>query len=159
MTTQFSEEQWSLDDAVDRFISEGFKDGDLVSHDFLKHLLEINESALRHNEFVLLERMESLKTVLLEGHQIALQNVRGRGYRIVPPAEQARFAAEEASRLMAKGMKKASRLIENTRIDALDTDERKRHTDTQVRLAALGGMISKGRRDVFKLFDASKKKD
>jgi DNA-binding winged helix-turn-helix (wHTH) protein len=158
MAERFPGEQWSLDEAVDQFIAEGFRDGDLVSHDYLRHLLDINDAAVHRNEFVILERMEALKTVLLEGHKIALQNVRGRGYRIVPPAEQARFAAEEAARLMSKGLRKSNRLLEHTRLDALDTDERKRHTDTQVRLAALAGMVSKGKRDVFKLFDASKKK-
>lgn len=158
MTEHFPEDRWSLDEAVEQFLADSFNDGDLVSHDYLRHLLDINDAAVRRNEFVVLERMDALKTVLLEAHKIALQNVRGRGYRIVPPAEQARYAAEEASRLMAKGLRKSNRLLEHTRLDALDTDERKRHTDTQVRLAALAGMVQKGRRDVFKLFDASKKK-
>jgi len=156
MTDHFQEDRWSLDSAIEQFMAEGFRDGDLVSHDYLRHLLDINDAAVRSNEFVLLERMDSLKTVLLEAHKIALQNVRGRGYRIVPPSEQARYAAEEAARLMAKGLRKSTRLLEHTRLDALDTDERRRHTDTQVRLAALEGMVRKGKRDVFKLFDGKK---
>ena len=156
MARHFNTEVWTLNVAVDQFISEDFKDGDLVSHDWLHMALDINDKAIKDNAFVVVERMESLKAILLDGYQIALQNVRGKGYRLVPPHEQARYAADEASRYMAKGLKKADSLLTHTRQDALTTDERKRHTDTQVRIAALSGMISKGKRDVFKLFDPKK---
>lgn len=148
----FPGKSWSLDDAVGHFIGEGFNDGDLVSHDWLRWALDINQRDMRDNEFVLLERMEALKTALLVDHQVALQNVRGKGYRVVPPAEQARFAAEEASRYMTKGLKKADSLLKHTRTGELDKDERRRHTDTEVRMSALAGMVGKGRRDVFALF-------
>lgn len=152
----FGGEHWDISDAVSLYLNEGYSDGDLISHDWLKMALEINDAALRENEFVLLERMESFKSTLLNNYQIALQSVRGRGYRVVPPSEQARYAAQEAARYIGKGLKKADGLLNNTRLDALDTDERKRHTDTQVRIAALSGMINKGKRDVFRLFDAKK---
>lgn len=155
--TDFPTEIWSLDEAVDDFFAEGFKDGDLISHDWLRMTLAINDAAVAANAFVIVERLEAFKTVLLDGHQIALQNVRGRGYRVIPPHEQARYAAEEAAKYMAKGLKKADSLLTNTRHAALTEDEKKRHTDTQVRISALGGMISKGKREVFKLFDPKKK--
>jgi len=155
----FPTEMWSLDDAVDQFLEEKFQDGDLVSHDWLRMVLDINDAAVAANAFVVVERMEAFKTVLLDGHQIALQNVRGRGYRVIPPHEQARYAAEEAARYMAKGLKKADALLTNTRHESLTTDEKKRHTDTQVRIAALSGMISKGKRDVFLLFEPKKKEN
>ena len=145
---------WSLERTVDRILQPGFEAGDLVSHDWLRWALDVNEHALRENEFLLLERMDALKTALLYEHQIALQNVRGRGYRLVPPAEQAQYAAEEVSRYMSKGLKKASSLLTHTRLNALDSDERRRHTDTEVRVAALAGMVEKGNRDVFALFKA-----
>jgi hypothetical protein len=150
-------ESWSLDDAVDQFLAEQFKDGDLIGHDWFLMALDINDSLKAANPFVIVERLEALKTVLLEGHQIALQNVRGRGYRVIPPHEQARYAAEEASRYMARGLRKATSLLSNTRQDTLTAEERQRHTDTQVRISALAGMVSKGRREVFKLFEHKKK--
>ena len=146
---------WNLTETVDRFLQSGFEDGDLVSHDWLRWALDINDQAMRENEFLLLERMDALKTALLYEHQIALQNVRGRGYRVVPPNEQARYAAEEVSRYMSKGLRKANSLLTHTRLNQLDRDERRRHTDTEVRVAALAGMVEKGNRDVFALFKAS----
>lgn len=149
-----SERAWSLEEAVKSFFESDFSDGDLVSHEWIRWALSINEQALKENEFILLERMDALKTTLLLDHQIALQNVKGRGYRLVPPAEQAQYAAEELSRYMGKGLQKAGSLLKNTRINTLDTDERRRHTDTEVRVAALAGMVEKGNRDVFALFKA-----
>jgi len=157
MSDTGSDTVWSLDEAVEQFLAADFVDGDLVSHDYWLHLLEINDAVMRNNQFVLLERMDAMKTVLLEVHNIALQNVRGRGYRLVPPAEQSRFAAEEASRYIEKGLRKGKRLLDHTRVDALEVEDRKRHTDTQIRMAALGGVIEESKRDVFKLFDSSKK--
>lgn len=147
--------EWSLESTIEQFMSERFKDGDLISHEWLKWALDINQRDMQENEFLLLERMELFKAELLTVHQVALQNVRGRGYRIVPPAEQARFAAEEAARYMKKGFRKADSLLTHTRRDVLSSDERKRHTDTEIRLASLKGMASKGRRDVFALFNPS----
>ncbi|RUR26811.1 hypothetical protein ELY33_17030 [Vreelandella andesensis] len=151
----FPVQGWSLGLTVDRFMQSDFQDGDLVSHDWLRWALDINDQAVRENEFILLERMDALKTTLLHDHQIALQNVRGRGYRLVPPSEQARYAAEEVSRYMSKGLRKANSLLTHTRLNQLDTDERRRHTDTEIRVAALSGMVEKGNRDVFALFKAS----
>lgn len=144
---------WSLDDTIARFFDEEFQDGDLISHDWLRWALEINEQVMRENDFALLERMEQFKAALLYHHKIALQNVRGEGYRIVPPAEQARYAAQEASRYIGKGMRKASDLLTHTHRDALDKDEMRRHVDTEVRIAGLQQMVSKGQRDVFALFE------
>ena len=152
----FVAERWSIDEAIAQFSASEFNDGDIVSHDWLRMALDVNDAAIRENPFILLERMESLKSALLEGHQIALQSVRGKGYRVVPPHEQAHYAAQEAARYIAKGLKKADGLLVNTRHDKLTTDESRRHTDTQVRIAALSGMVSKGKRDVFKLFEVKK---
>lgn len=147
-----SDTEWSLRQSIDDFMQEGFKDGDLVSHDWLRWALAINDQAVKENEFVLLERMEAIKTALLKENKIALQNVRGKGYRVVPPSEQARYAAEEASRHIQKGVKRADDLLKHTRMDALDHEERRRHTDTETRMASLGAMLEKGQRDVFKAF-------
>ena len=143
---------FNIKDAVNAFLAFGFNDGDLISHDWLGYNLEINSKALRQDPFLALKRVEDFKAVLLKEFNIALQNVRGKGYRIVPPSEQAQYAAEEAARYITKGLLKASDLLDNTRIDSLTDQERRRHTDTSVRMAALSGMVSRGKRDVFALF-------
>lgn len=106
---------------------------------------------LRRGE-TLVTRVEQFREYLLVEKQTALRNVRGRGYLIVPPHEQARYAAEVAMGLVQKGLQKGSRLLNHTRLSELDNDELQRHTDTQVRLSGIGSMMNKQRRDVFKLF-------
>lgn len=145
---------WSAQDAIDRLEADGFGDGDMLSHDWIRFALDFNPQ--EHNDFVLLERMDSFRKALLEEYKIALQNVRGEGYRIVPPSQQAEFAAREASRYIEKGMNKADALLTHTRRDQLTQDEAKRHTDTEVRIAGLRGVMNKGKRDVFALFAPSK---
>lgn len=139
---------WSLKKSVQSFIDYGFKDGDIVSHDWFCYTLDVKETG----NFLWLERFKSLESALLKDHKIALQNVRGVGYRIVPPNEQAFFAAEEAAKYIQKGMVKSENLLSNTRINSLTTEERRRHVNTQVRMAALSDMVKSGKRDVFALF-------
>lgn len=151
---RFSMEEWSLESAVELFFQDGFKDGDLISNDWIAYAIDVpSQRTLTQEElFERFSRIEALKSTLLQDHQVALQNVRGKGYRVVPPAEQARYAAEEAAKYMKKGLRKAEALLNNTRMDSLTDDQKRRHTDTVVRMAALKGMADKGRRDVFKLF-------
>ena len=44
---KFKSELWSLDEAVDLFVAEDFHDGDLVSQDWLRMALEINDAAVK----------------------------------------------------------------------------------------------------------------
>lgn len=156
MSVSLPPQVWSLEEALRRFHESGFNDGDLITHEWLAWSLALPEPAtaaeFREQQFVVLERVEQFKSALLTQHQIALQSVRGKGYRVVPPAEQARYAAEEASRHIEKGLKRGDQLLSHTRLDALSDDERRRHIDTESRMASLASMASRGRRDIFKLF-------
>jgi|SRR5690625_3672745 len=143
---------WSAADAVKQFFDDEFNDGDMVSHDWILYALDLPQVRTREDSLRLLNRMDSFRNALLEDHQIALASVQGKGYRVVPPDEQAEYAARTAADLIAKGLKKGSRLLEHTRVDALTDDEKRRHTDTEIRMASLKGMAMKGRRDMFKLF-------
>lgn len=156
MSVSLPPQAWSLEEAVQRFHDSGFADGDLVTHEWLAWSLALPEPAtvaeLREQQFVVLDRVEQFKSELLTKHQVALQSVRGKGYRVVPPAEQARYAAEEASRHIEKGLRRGDQLLNHTRLDALSDDERRRHIDTESRMASLASMAKRGRRDIFKLF-------
>lgn len=147
---------FNVKDVVDALLEDAFADGDLISHEWLRSNLGITKSLINADPFILLSRVEELKSVLLKDHGIALQNVRGQGYRIVPPAEQAEYAAKEASRYIQKGLLRAKDLLENTRTAALDSAERKRHTDTSLRMAALSNLVSRRKRDVFSLFSPAR---
>ena len=96
--------------------------------------------------------MDAFRDWLLVERKIALQNVRGEGYRIVPPSEQAQVAAEEAMRLVRKGLEKGDRLMTHARFDQMEADEKRRHTDAHIRLSGIGEMMTRQKKDMFKLF-------
>lgn len=148
--------EWSVKDAIDLFFRDGKRDGDLLSHDWILFALDMGSPQTKQDQFELMGRMDALRTALLKEHCIALQNVRGEGYRVVPPGEQAEYAARLAESYFRKGAQKGSDHLKYTRRDQLTHTEARRHTDCEVKMAALSGMVNKGARDVFALFAASK---
>lgn len=152
---QHSRPAW-LEHAIGLFDSDGFGDGDVISHLWLKHALQVprpkNLEEAERIQWVMLTRIEAFKDWLLKERKIALLNIRGEGYRIIPPQEQAQVAAQEGMRLVKKGLQKADRIMTHTRLSELNTEERKRHTDAHVRLSGIGEMMARQRRDIFKLF-------
>lgn len=148
--------EWSVKDAVDLFFRDGKRDGDLLSHDWILYALDMRTPQTKEDQFELLGRMDAFRTALLKEHCIALQNVRGEGYRVVPPGEQAEYAVRLAETHFRKGARQSSEVLKNTRRDLLTHTEARRHTDCEVKMAALCGMINKGARDVFALFAANK---
>lgn len=139
--------------ALEQFDRDAFKDGDLISHDWLKWALDIPEPETvedaRKCQFIALARVEDFKDRLLTERQIALQTVRGEGYRVVPPKEQASFAAETAVGYVEKGLRVGRRLISNTRMSLLSTEERRRHDDTAAKMDSFRQMVRRERKVLF----------
>jgi len=145
-----------LSRAVAIYDSDKRSYGDVLSHDWIRYALDIpvpkSVEDYEQSQWTLLMRVEAFKDYLLIDRHIAIQNVRGNGYRIVPPSEQARMAAEEAMRLVKRGLDKGSKIIKNTRLAELDTAQRRQHTDAEIRLSGIGDLMKRQRRDIFKLF-------
>ena len=150
-----SEYAW-LEKACGMYDSGNHKDGDILSHDWLRFALDIPEPKnLREAEemqWLTLSRVEAFKEWVLLERKTVLKSVRGKGYWIVPPNEQAQVAAEEAMKLVQKGLERGSLMMLHARVDAMDNDSRKRHTDVQVRLLGVGQMMRGQKRDVLRLF-------
>ena len=150
-----SETTW-LENAVVKYDEKKFIDGDVCSHDWLHWALEIppitRVEDSREIQFVLLQRMDAFREYMLIERKICFQNVRGQGYRVVPPGEQAQGAAEEALRLIRRGLEKGEKILTHARINQMTTEEAARHTDTQVKIGGLNRMISRQRRDVLQVF-------
>lgn len=153
-------ESW-LQRAIDMFDRDGFKDGDMLSRDWICHALDIPPIRSLDDadrvQWLTLSRVEAFKDHLLTRRNIALRTARGQGYIVVPPSEQAEYAAREAMAMVQKGLQKGSKIMQHTRIDALTDDEKRRHTDAEVRLSGLGQMIKRQRKDVFALFPPTSK--
>lgn len=142
--------------AIDAYDKDSRKDGDLLTHEWIKWALDIPIPATldqaTEQQWMLLTRLDAFRDYMLVNRKIALQNVRGAGYRIVPPSEQARYAAEQAMSLIKRGIENGEKLMTHTRMAELSTDEQKRHTDAHLRLCGIKSMVARQRRDVFRLF-------
>lgn len=150
-----------LQNAIDQFIADDKKDGDVITHDWLSWALEIPEpktvDEARSVGFLRLDRVEEFRHYLLTERKIALQNVRGYGYRIVPPNEQAHLGVSIAVHGIRKGLDEANKYLENTRIESLTSDEAKTHTDAQIKISGLRSLMRRQKKDVLALFDQNKK--
>ena len=146
-----------LERAANLYDQGNHKDGDILSHDWLRYALDIPvASTLEESEeiqWMTLTRVDAFREWLLIERKTALKAVRGKGYWIVPPSEQAQVAAEEAMRLVQRGLRKGWAMMEHARLADMDDDSRRRHTDAHVRLAGIGDMMRRQKRDVFRLFD------
>lgn len=147
---------WSLEKATEQFLSDKFADGQLISHEWLTWALNLPKPTTAKEmvncQFVILDRVEQFKEALLTQHQIYIVSVRGKGYRIVPPSDQAFIAIDTAMRGVRREFQKCEEVMKHTRVAELDAEQAKRHTDAQVKVSALSGMMGKGKREVFKLF-------
>jgi hypothetical protein len=145
-----------LQNAINEFNSSNHKDGDILTHDWIKYALQIPEpknlSEAERIQWLAMGRVEAFKDWLLESRNIAIKSVRGQGYYIVPPRDQARVACQESMKMVSKGLRKGHRMLQHTRIDQLNDDEKRRHTDAEVRMSGITGMIKRQKKDVFRLF-------
>ena len=145
-----------LQNAINEFNNSNHKDGDILTHDWIKYALQIPEpknlSEAERIQWLAMGRVEAFKDWLLENRNIAIKSVRGQGYYIVPPRDQARVACQESMKMVSKGLRKGHRMLQYTRIDQLNDDEKRRHTDAEVRMSGITGMIKRQKKDVFRLF-------
>lgn len=148
-----------LTKAIKQFDVDNRSDGDMLSHDWIKWALDIPKpktiEQATEQQFMLLSRLDAFRDYLLTVRKVALQNIRGVGYRIVPPSEQAQMAAEQAMKLVKRGLDHGDKLMTHTRTSELSTDDQRRHTDAHLRLCGIKDMVRRQKRDVFLLFNKS----
>lgn len=159
-------------DALTAFDNTGFIYGDLITHEWLDYELKIpvvnwdnieqqNEDELKKElkriEFIRLRRIELFKYELLVTQQIAVESIKGEGYRLVHPNDQAMFALQESMRQIQNAIKKGHMTLKFARLEEMEQENRQRHIDSDVKMAALNQLIRKERRDVFLPFNKPEK--
>lgn len=148
-------ESW-LERAIGLYDSDMIGDGDIITHEWLAYALDIPPvltlDDVKRVQWATLERVDAFRDHMLETRRIALRSIRGHGYQVVPPGQQAEYAADVAMTAARKGIERGQRLIRYARTERMTAAERRRHTDTGVRLAAVNQMLTRERKDVFALF-------
>ena len=129
-------------EAVEKFVAAEFKPGEAIPHAWFFTAFGIVEPRMcgsfndsRQAQFQYLTNMEALKTTLLEEHQIALRNVRGVGYAVVPPGEQTEWAMDEARCGIGKALRAAIARASFVQMDALTEAQRKENLDARAKLS------------------------
>lgn len=151
-----------LQRAIDKFNEEPRPDGDVLTNEWLVWALDVPApktlAEYKDHSFTLMSRVEAFKDWLMTERKIVLRNVRGTGYQIVPPSEQALFAAETWVKAIEKGAKKSIAYLTNARTEDLTAEERKRHIDTEIRIRGASDILTKEKRNVFLMFQPNKVK-
>ena len=97
----------------------------------------------KRRKLFFIAQLQLLQDELLEQDDIALSNVFGKGYQVVPPREQTKFAIERAKRAIGREITKASKTLEHIKMEELSTAEKEENMQARSKIAALSGMNRK----------------
>jgi hypothetical protein len=138
---------------------EKYKTGDIVPKEELYSLFDCNPEeagisvpVYQKRNLRFMEELNRLRTILLVEHKQDFQNVRGRGYLLVPPSEQALRAEADLHKVLLKEMRRCSGRVQNTDITQLNHEERRRHTDAAARIATIEMMMRNERKNLPTLY-------
>ena len=124
--------------------------GDIVS---LEHIMELcgdpkpdeNDTAKAMEEWAMrrMIHMDKIATLLLHEFKVCLSSVRGKGYMLVHPENQADHALKETISSMSKGLKKGAAIISNINITLLSDVERNHAQAVDNQMRIMQSMMSK----------------
>ena len=140
--------------AVEDFLTSGFKEGDIISHDWFFQAFGLplptddpmRPSELTRRELMFLSQFDPLRRTLLEDHQIDLVSERAVGYRWVVPAEQTETACKDGSKEFRKAMKRMARRLTNVNTSRLSMEQRKENINAISALVRLKEIARQSRR-------------
>lgn len=131
------------ENALSAFKESDFKPGVIIPMSwFFEHFRvkppESRETVgeFQEEQFRFLGEMDRFQKALAEELDLVLQNVRGEGYRVVPPAEQTEWAMDRVHRDFTKTLGKAHMRLTHLRLSDLTDEQRRQNADAQAKLAA-----------------------
>jgi hypothetical protein len=140
-------------EAVEKFLGAGFEPDKVIQIDWFYAALSIEKPApempLRDAEKLkaaFLGEFERMRSALLVEHNIALDNVWGKGYRIVPSTEQTDWAEREGHTDVKRSLKKLGTRLSFVDLTALSEKQRRDNADALARFSLLTGMVDDVRR-------------
>jgi hypothetical protein len=135
-------------------LSEKFEPGELISHDYLKRVLFIDNpkfedfetqsefvEALNLVQFEYMSLVDKLRWDILDRHKLYLRNIRGDGYVFLIPAEQTEFAKAQTMDTIRKELKRGFLILQNIRFAALSQDQKRMNADEMAKLGQLSQLL------------------
>jgi len=142
--TLFPQWQQAVEDAAGEF-----QYGDVITKEWLVEHFGLEQPKrgtaweFQKFQFELLEAMEGFKERLLVEHKMALENVRGRGYRVLQPSEQTGYSLRQFKIAVAREVRKAADILQNVNASLLTQDEQRENIEARGKLAAIHSFTRK----------------
>lgn len=115
---------------------------ELFTHDWLIKTMNVyhykngrNYTEVEEARRIYMQQVDKLKGYLLAEHKMALRNVWGHGYEVVPVQEQTEWAMDAARRKLRKAIGQAQIRVKFTNLRLLNAEKRQQNADAQARLA------------------------
>lgn len=135
--------------AVKTIVESAFPWGHILTFEWLYQALDIPMptpetplGAAQRTELQFLGSFKRMEKALLEEHQIALKNLIGIGYVLMPPQEQADWGYAETLRETRRAVQKGFRRVTCLRLNELSDAQRASASDKAATLANLSHLLS-----------------
>lgn len=148
---KFSEEAWK---AIIFSIVEKYKPGELIEHDYLKNIADIQfpqyedydtsedfKKAIDEYSFQYMNFIDKLRWDILEDFKLYLKNVKGEGYIFIPSNEQTDYAKKTAMRDINRTISTTIDIMLNVKHSELDMNEKRKNADELAKMAHLKQII------------------
>ena len=132
-------------------LARSFNYGDLVPHEWFEEAFNLKPPAYGSKkqfnayQWEFMNLFEGVKSHLLETHKMYLSNVKGRGYLLVMPNQQAEVAVTKMRSAISKELGKAKQAITNINIALLSNDEVLKKDAAHGRIAAMSAFVKKNK--------------
>lgn len=149
-------------------VAENCAYGDLLTKEWLTEAFGLQQPEFgtvedfERHKLEFMQCMDQFSRQLLEEHNLALQNVWGQGYRIVPPSEQVDVAWKAAMQGVRRELRKLGSQLRHIRYDELELSEQKKRDDASSRLSQINGFMrraSNRRVSADRMFQVGKRRD
>jgi len=128
----------AVDAAVRKYFTDNKTYGSMLTKEWLCNALAVvdpettnSKEAYKEANWRWWQAFDGFSKEMLTKHNVALANVRGNGYRVVNPQEQAKWAATEGLDDVKSALSKMSARIKHTNMSVLNPAERAEHDRVQ----------------------------
>lgn len=150
MTNQLEKEDGNIYAQAAGKIRENYNYGDVVPTEYIMELLgdpkpKDNDTAKAFEQWQLrrMTHIGNIGMILLEQYKVCLSNVRGVGYMLVEPQNQADYALNRTTSKMSDALSDGSKIVANININLLSDVERNHAQAVENQLTILNSMMAK----------------